>query len=142
MGTGLKLSVLAICCIFKAIINNCTEFPRHVVDSLPAGILKLLDPAKGGDVMVQAEGMCLMWGLVADLCSVEDHKDLKAGDQMAWSYLLSNPRLLPHPPLSFDTNIHFAFNLESFCSVSMGIWQCRSLTISGCQKNSNFSCIL
>lgn len=33
-------AVLAICCIFKAIINNCTEFPRHVVDSLPVGILK------------------------------------------------------------------------------------------------------
>lgn len=40
MGTGLKLSVLAICCIFKAIISYCIEFPRHVVDSLSVQILK------------------------------------------------------------------------------------------------------
>lgn len=40
MGTGLKLSVLAISCIFKAIINYCTEFPGCVVDSLSVGILK------------------------------------------------------------------------------------------------------
>lgn len=143
MGTGLKLSVLAICCIFKAIINYCTEFPGHVVDSLLVGILKssfvtiqrVVNPGAGRRDVLDAGTCCwrALWRI---------RRTSKLVIRMTLSSLLSNPRLLSQPPLSFDTDILFAFKLESLCSVSMGSWQCRSVTISGCQKDSNFSCTL
>lgn len=144
MGTGLKLSLLAICCIFKTIISYYTEFPRHVVDSLSVGLLKSSFMTIQRVVMSWCRQKACAWcGDLLLTCALWRIRGTsKLVIKMSLSSLLYNPRLFSQLPLSLDTNIHFTFKLESLCSVSMGKWQGRSLTISRYQKNSNFNCTL